>query len=308
MKSFEMPLELPIPHHLGFARDLTMNGSRDTQSEQTALWNGAAGRAWVDAQDVLDRLFSPFKDLLVEAVRAASARSVLDVGCGTGSTTIAIARSLEGTGSCLGVDISEPMITLARARNDRERAPAAFVIADAQVHAFAPASVDMIVSRFGVMFFSDPVQAFANLRRAAREGAQLRLIAWRSAAENPFMTTAERAAAPMLPDLPRRRPDGPGQFAFADRDHVHAILNHSGWSGIDIRPIDVDCSLLEQDLPRYVTRLGPVGLLLQDADDDTRARVAESVRSAYDPYVHGDEVRFTAACWMINASLRLRSA
>jgi SAM-dependent methyltransferase len=285
-----------------------MNGTHDTQREQTALWNGPAGRAWVDAQHVLDRLFAPFTDLLVEAVRAASARSVLDVGCGTGSTTIAIARSLEGTGHCLGVDISEPMITRARARAERERAPAEFVIADAQVHGFEPASVDMIVSRFGVMFFGDPVQAFANLRRAAREGAQLRLIAWRSAAENPFMTTAERAAAPMLPDLLPRRPDGPGQFAFADRDRVHAILNHGGWSGIDIRPIDVGCSLLEQDLSRYVTRLGPVGLLLQDADDDTRARVAESIRSAYDPYVHGDEVRFTAACWMINASLRARSA
>jgi len=280
-----------------------MNATHDAQSEQTARWNGPAGRAWVEAQHVLDRLFTPFEDLLVEAVRATSVRSVLDVGCGTGSTTIAIARSLDGTGRSLGVDISEPMITLARARAEQERVPAAFVIADAQVYAFEPASVDMFVSRFGVMFFSDPVQAFANLRRAAREGAQLRLIAWRSAAENPFMTTAERAAAPLLPNLPPRRPDGPGQFAFADRDSVHAILNHSGWSGIDIRPIDVDCSLGEQDLSRYVTKLGPVGLLLQDADEATRARVAESIRGAYDPYVHGDQVRFTAACWMISASL-----
>jgi SAM-dependent methyltransferase len=285
-----------------------MNATNDTQIEQTARWNGAAGRAWVDAQQVLDRLFTPFEDLLVDAVRTASARSVLDVGCGTGSTTIAIARSPEGIGSCLGVDISEPMIAFARTRAEQERAPAQFVVADAQVYAFEPASVDIIVSRFGVMFFSDPVQAFANLRRAAHEGAQLRLVAWRSAVENPFMTTAERAAAPMLPNLPPRRPDGPGQFAFGDRDHVHDILNRSGWSGIDIQPIDVDCSLREQDLSRYVTRLGPVGLILQDADDDTRARVAESIRSAYDPYVHGDEVRFTAACWMISANLRSRSA
>jgi SAM-dependent methyltransferase len=285
-----------------------MNAPDDTQREQTALWNGPAGRAWVDAQHVLDRLFTPFENLLVEAVRAASARAVLDVGCGTGSTTIAIARSLEGAGSSLGVDISGPMITLARARAEREHAQAAFVVADAQVYAFEPASVDMIVSRFGVMFFSDPVRAFANLRRAAREGAPLRLIVWRSAAENPFMTTAERAAAAMLPNLPPRRPDGPGQFAFADRDHVHGILNHSGWSDIDIQPIDVGCSLREDDLSRYVTRLGPVGLLLQDADDATRARVAESIRSAYDPYVQGDQVRFTAACWMIGASLRSESA
>jgi SAM-dependent methyltransferase len=278
-----------------------MNTTHDTTSEQTALWNGAAGRAWVEAQHVLDRLFSPFEDLLVAAVRAASARSVLDVGCGTGSTTLAVARALDANGRCLGIDLSEPMIALARARAARERIPAEFVCADVQVHAFEPDSVDMILSRFGVMFFADPVQAFSNLRRAARDGAELRCIAWRSAADNPFMTTAERAAAPLLPNMPPRRADGPGQFAFADRDRVHAILHESEWTGIDIRPIDVACTLSEQDLFRYVTRLGPVGLMLQDADDDTRARVGESIRGAYDPYVHGDQVRFTAACWMVTA-------
>jgi SAM-dependent methyltransferase len=113
-----------------------MNTTHDTASEQTALWNGAAGRAWVEAQQLLDRLFTPFEDLLVAAVRAASARSVLDVGCGTGSTTIAVARALGSPGRCLGVDISEPMITLARARAARERVPAEFVLADAQVHTF----------------------------------------------------------------------------------------------------------------------------------------------------------------------------
>jgi SAM-dependent methyltransferase len=279
-----------------------MNTTDDTQREQTALWNGAAGRAWVDAQDVLDRLFTPFETVLVDAVRAASARSVLDVGCGTGSTTLAIARARGGAGLCLGIDISEPMITLARARAAREQARAEFVLADAQVHTFEPASVDMIVSRFGVMFFSDPVQAFSNLRRAARPGAAVRLIAWRSAAENPFMTTAERAAAPMLPDLPPRRPDGPGQFAFADRDRVRAILDESGWSGIELAPLDVTCTLPQPDLVRYVTRLGPVGLMLQEADEDLRARVGESIRSAFDPYVHGDHVRFVAACWLISAT------
>jgi SAM-dependent methyltransferase len=287
--------------------DRTMNTTQDS-SEQRALWNGAAGRAWVDAQHVLDGLFSPFETLLVEAARAASARSVLDVGCGTGSTTIAVARALDSTGRCLGVDVSEPMITLARARAAQERVPAEFVLADAQVHTFEPASVDMIMSRFGVMFFSDPVQAFSNLRRAAREGAQLRLIAWRSAAENPFMTTAERAAAPLLPNMPPRRSDGPGQFALADRDGVHAMLHESGWIGIDIRPLDVACALPEQDLFRYVTRLGPVGLILQDADEDTRARIGESIRSAYDPYMHGDQVRFTAACWMISATCQAGAA
>lgn len=278
-----------------------MDTTHDTASEQKALWNGAAGRAWVDAQAVLDRLFEPLERRLVEAVTAASPRAVLDVGCGTGSTTLAIARALGPQGRTIGVDLSEPMIALARSRAEQQRAAAEFICADAQTHGFEPSMVDMITSRFGVMFFSDPAQAFSNLRHAARRDGQLRLIVWRSAEENPFMTTAERAAAPLLPDLPPRRPDGPGQFAFANRDHVHAILHTSRWSDIEFAPLDVVCTLAEADLARYATRLGPVGMFLQNAEAETRARIAAAVRSAYDPFVHGDEVRFTAACWMIGA-------
>ena len=278
-----------------------MGATHETESEQRALWNGVAGRAWVDAQELLDRLFTPFERLLVQTVTSVSARSVLDVGCGTGSTTLAVARALGAGGRCLGIDISEPMTALAQARAAQQRLPAQFICADAQTHPFEPAAVDMIMSRFGVMFFSDPVQAFSNLRRAAREQARLVFIAWRSADDNPFMTTAERAAAPLLPDLPPRRPGAPGQFAFADRDRVHTILHESGWNGIDVQPLDVECALSETDLVRYVTRLGPVGLILHDADENTRARVVEAVRGAFDPYVHGDQVRFTAACWMVSA-------
>jgi hypothetical protein len=115
------------------------------------------------------------------------------------------------------------------------------------------------------------------------------------------MTTAERAAAPLLPNLPARRPGAPGQFAFADRGHVERILARSGWSDVEVGPIDVACSLPEAGLSTYLSRLGPVGLFLQDADGETRARVGETVRAAFAPYVHGAEVRFVAACWMISA-------
>jgi SAM-dependent methyltransferase len=270
-------------------------------SEQSKLWNGASGRAWVDAQEVLDRVFSPFEALLGDAVTATSPHVVLDVGCGTGATTLAVARRLGSNGSCIGIDISQPMTTLAKARAERERLPARFICADAQTYAFEPASVDAIMSRFGVMFFDDPVRAFANLRQAGRAGTQLRVIAWRTAADNPFMTTAERAAAPLLPNLPPRRADAPGQFAFGHADRVRGILEQSGWADIDIQPIDVACTLPESELRGYLTRLGPVGVALQDADDATRSRVFETVRAAFDPYVHGADVRFTAACWMIGA-------
>jgi SAM-dependent methyltransferase len=281
-----------------------MDKTHETGGEQTALWNGPGGQAWVENQELLDRVLKPFEGLLVEAVSVESRGrmlEVLDVGCGAGATTIALARSLAEQGRCTGIDISSPMIAAARAGAERQRTPARFICADAQVHAFEPGRFDMIVSRFGVMFFGDPVRAFANLRQSARDGASLRFVAWRSAAENPFMTTAERAAAPLLPNLPPRQPDAPGQFAFANSDRIRGILTDSGWTEIDIQPVDVECSLPEPELVRYVTRLGPVGLALQNADEQTRARIADAIRPAFDRYVRGDEVRFTAACWIVSA-------
>lgn len=281
-----------------------MDATHQTYNEQATLWNGRAGRAWVETQGLLDQMFKPLEDLLVAAVCASSGGRVLDVGCGTGSTTLAVARRLGVNGHCTGIDISRPMIAAARARAEREGAPASFIQADAQIHALEPASFDVIISRLGVMFFDDSGRAFANLRRSSRDDARLQFIAWRGAAENPFMTTAERAAAPLLPNLPARRPDAPGQFAFADRDRVYSILDASGWAEIDIRAIDVACSLPEQELVRYLTRLGPVGLILHEADDQTRALVIETIRAAFDSYVHAGEVRFTAACWMVGAQCR----
>jgi ubiquinone/menaquinone biosynthesis C-methylase UbiE len=278
-----------------------MSTKQRVADEQAALWNGDAGRAWVETQEVVDGLFRPFEEQLVEAVRASSARRVLDVGCGTGATTLAIARSLGASGRCVGVDVSEPMLALARARAERERVPAIFIRADAEMHAFEPGGCDIIVSRFGVMFFEDFVRAFTNLRRAGRDGAELRLIAWRSPGENPFMTTAERAAAPLLPNMPPRRSDAPGQFAFGDRTRVERILEQSGWAEIDVQPIDVPLTLAEKDLNLYLTRLGPLGRTLTDADEQTRTRVLAQVRHAFEVYVHGDEVRFDAACWTISA-------
>jgi SAM-dependent methyltransferase len=232
-----------------------MDVTHQTNDEQATLWNGLGGRAWVETQDLLDQVLKPLEDLLVEAVFAGSGSRVLDVGCGTGCTTIAVAP-----------------------------------------HAFEPASFDMIISRLGVMFFDDPVRAFVNLHRAASGDAELRFIAFRSAAENPFMTTAERAAAPLLPNVPARRPDAPGQFAFADKRRVGSILQESGWVDIDVHPIDVACTLPEKELVGYFTRLGP-----EEADDRTRTQVIKTVRAAFDPYVNGAEIRFTAACWMVGA-------
>ena len=275
--------------------------ARQANSEQAALWNDSSGRAWIDTQELLDELFRPFEKLLTDAVAAKSPVSVLDVGCGTGAVSLAIQQLLGARGRSVGIDISAPMIAAARDRAARAGAAAEFIAGDAQTHAFEPASFDLIVSRFGVMFFDDSVAAFRNLRRAAKKHAELRLLAWRGPQENPFMVTAEHAAKPLLPQLPTRDPDAPGQFAFAGRDRVAGILADSGWSDIDIQPVDVDCRFPAHELQRYFSQLGPLARFLRGADEATRTRIIDAVRKAFDAYVHADEVRFTAACWMIAA-------
>lgn len=288
--------EVDLTWHL-----ITMNSTPDRNTEQSQLWNGPSGRVWVESQALLDHTFAPLEDLLVDTAATLSPRRVLDVGCGTGATTLAVARRLGPYAQCVGIDISEPMLRLAAARAEREHSSARFLRADAQTHPFEAAAFDLILSRFGVMFFDDPVAAFANLRRALAPGGALRLLAWRSAADNPFMTAAEYAVAPLVPNVPPRKADGPGQFAFADASRVRDILDQSGWTGVGITPIDVECGFPARDLDAYLTRLGPVGRVLEEAAEPERMRLLAAIRPAFDAYVHGAVVRFNAACWMVMA-------
>jgi SAM-dependent methyltransferase len=279
-----------------------MPEAQQANRDQATLWNETSGPVWVEMQATLDAMLQPFGTLLIEHALNDETRSVLDIGCGAGWTTFAAARRVGQSGACVGVDVSAPLIDQATKRLRDERLDnVSFVRADAQTHAFEPHRFDAVISRFGVMFFDDPVAAFANIKRAARPGGTLAFVAWRSPAENPFMTTASRAAAPLLPDLPKPDPNAPGQFAFADGDKVRRILESSGWKSIDTRPIDVSSSVPERELLTYVTKLGPVGLALKEVDQQTRARTIEVVHAAFAPFIRDGAARFSTACWLVTA-------
>lgn len=277
-----------------------MQHTQQANDDQFEYWNGGAGRAWVEMRPVLDRVFEPFTALLVSNI-PESTRNVLDIGCGAGDTTLAIARSLHDRGRATGVDISQPLIAAAQRRASDESVSATFICADAGTYPFERASFDLLISRFGVMFFNEPVRAFANLQRAVRPNAELRCLVWRGPEENPFMTTGERAARPFLPVIPCRVPDAPGQFAFADKDRVTSILTQSNWTSIDVRPHQVACAFPANELTRYFTNLGPLGRALEGVTDPRRAEIIATVRHAFDSFVVGDQVRFEAACWMVTA-------
>jgi SAM-dependent methyltransferase len=273
-------------------------------NEMSTLWNGAGGNAWVDLAPILDQMFRGFEMRLADAAEARGAQRVLDVGCGTGATTMAIARRLGPGAQCTGVDISAPMIGAAVARPADGFPAPEFIVADAAEYPFEEGGYDFLTSRFGVMFFADPVAAFANLRRTVAPGGGLRFFAWRQPEDNPFMAAGARATRHLLPEMPGRNPRAPGQFAFAEAEWVDEILTASGWEGIEVEPVDVPCAFPESGLLGYLTRLGPVGQALDGADERTRGEVVDALREAYEPYIDGDEVRFTAGCWSIGAQSR----
>jgi SAM-dependent methyltransferase len=269
--------------------------------EQSEFWNGAGGDAWVAMQPVMDRVLVGFEELLADAAAERRAERVLDVGCGVGATTLAIARRLGSGASCTGVDISAPMVEAAKERVAFDDDPPRFLLADAATHRFEKGEFDLLVSRFGVMFFADPVAAFARLREAIEIGGGLRFICWRPPEENPFMTTGARAVAHLLPEMPPREPGEPGPFAFAEKGRAAEVLAGAGWGGIEVEPVDVPCALPESDLSRYLAQIGPIGSALREADDAKRAEVLNLARAAYRPFVNGAEVRFTARCWSVGA-------
>ncbi|WP_420916938.1 class I SAM-dependent methyltransferase [Pandoraea sputorum] len=280
---------------------MTENANHD----QSELWNGRSGSAWVDNRAALDQMFVPLARFLIDRARDVAQQTpsgrLLDVGCGTGGATLALSTALGHPWRLTGADISAPMIETARTRAAHARAPVEFLCTDVQTHVFAQAHFDLIVSRLGVMFFDDPIAAFANLRASARPGAALHTLVWRGPSENPFMTVAERTAAPLLCGLPPRQPGAPGQFGFADRERVAAILSSAGWVDVRLEPVQFDCTFAQADLRDYASRLGPVGLALAGLDPAKREPVVDAIVDAYAPFVAQGEVRFTSACWHLSA-------
>ena len=158
-------------------------------------------------------MLRPVSDLLMAAAGAKPGERVIDVGCGCGATTIDFAARVRHGGEVLGLDVSEPMLARARERASQDL-PVRFVHADATVHDFAPDWADLIVSRFGVMFFADPARSFANLRKGLKRGGRLAFACWREAKQNPFFIVPLREARKHAPPLPEMGPEEPGPFAL----------------------------------------------------------------------------------------------
>ena len=276
-------------------------------TDQAERWNSGEDMAhWIDNQARYDRMNEPFTALILQAAALRPGGHVLDVGCGCGGTTLAAAR-LFAPGQAGGIDLSGPM--LARARADAEAAGlgnAVFRQGDAQVHPLEPARFDTVMSRFGTMFFADPVAAFANVRSAARPGGRLVFVCWQPLAANQWLLVPLAALAEYVPPPAGfGSGDGPGMFAFADPDRVRPILAAAGWRDIEItsehKSILVGGGGSVDDAVWFLRTASMGRMMLAGADADTTDRAVASVRAALAPYADADGVHLDAAVWLVQA-------
>jgi len=274
-------------------------------AEQIRYWNEQAGPKWVAQQAQLDAQLAALGERAMDRAAIAAGESILDVGCGCGASALELTRRTGDTGSVLGVDISAPMLELARRRAEEAGArKLRFELADAQTHQFPTASHDVVFSRFGVMFFADPVAAFANLRRVLKPGGRLAFVCWQALPLNPWMAVALGAVAQHVP-LPPPAPSAPGPFAFADHERVAGILEQAGFAEIGFDAAEDEMTVggttdLDQAVA-FVLMLGPTSALLAGADQAVRTRVVAAVRAALAPYHGPAGVRMASATWIVRA-------
>jgi SAM-dependent methyltransferase len=277
-------------------------------TDQIIYWNGEAGRRWAERDDFMARLLAPLADALLDYAGIEGSQRALDIGCGGGSQSVALAQRLGAGASVLGVDISTPLLEVARRKTDSVGSGHArldFLQADAADYAFAAASFDLLFSRFGVMFFTDPETAFSNLRQALRPDGRLVFCCWQSLADNDWVRIPLQAALPHVPAPVIPDPSEPGPFAFADADRVRRILQSSGFCAIEIhshRPrINFGESPSVLDSAREITLIGPVSRLVIEQPAKTLEAVYASVAEALEPFYQQGQLSLPGAVWFVSA-------
>ncbi len=274
-------------------------------AEQIRYWNELAGPKWVAHTQIIDKPITSLGLRAMERAAIAPGERVLEVGCGCGTTTLEIARRVGTRGAVTGVDISTVMLEKAQQiMRDAGVTNVRFENADAQTHPFAAASFDVVFSRFGVMFFTDPDAAFANLRAALRPGGRLAFVCWQALEHNEWMLVPLAAALQHVPPPPLPPPGAPGPFSFADPERVRGILSRAGFVDIACDAVTevltLDAGGLDQTID-FILQMGPTGHLLREASPHLLPLVADAVRTAVAPFVTPDGVRMSSAAWIVSA-------
>ena len=274
--------------------------------QQATYWTQAAGPQWVQQQVMFDQMLTHFGGAALAALAAQPGERVLDIGCGTATTTLAIADAVGPTGWVIGADISTTMIEAARL-HAATRPNVSFVVADAQTDRIAPLDdpADAAFSRFGVMFFSDPVAAFTNIAANVRSGGRLAFVCWQLEDKNEWISLPASIMRSFTPEPLLPPNNAPGPFAFHDPERVRSVLTGAGWQTVHIEPFSAPTTMgAGQGLDAAVGQsmnTSPGQALRKQVDDATFARAAEAVRSALSEHMLGGAVTFPGNVWIVTA-------
>ena len=276
----------------------------DPNSLQSEYWRSA--QKWVDHQVQLDAVMQPVLDRLLVEATLQPGEKVLDIGCGTGASTMAAARIVGPSGQVTGADISEIMLDLAHERTLQSGLPnISYEAGDAQTLAFPKAGYDQIISRFGVMFLADPVAAFRNIASALKPCGRMTFLAWAGPNGNPWFSVPSKAAAEVLGKPAPSDPYAPGPMAFQDRSHVTSILETAGWRDIAFREVAVKLTPQGSvaEIADFATRLGPATRIIEEfegSEADIR-EISAKVARELARFDDGDAVRVPAALNLVQA-------
>lgn len=279
---------------------------RTENAQQIAQWNGAQGWQWATLQSDIDKIVAPFGAAALRAAAAQAGERVIDIGCGCGDTSMELAHLVGTQGAVHGVDVSQPMLDVAR---DRARhvghGHLAFLQADAS-HAELPTSQDLLYSRFGVMFFELPDAAFVHLRKSLRPGGRLAFVCWRTPRDNPWAMAPLMAARKALgvTSAPAD-PTAPGPFAFADEQRVRAILGGAGFSDIGLERFDAAISLgaSSQAAAERAVSFGPAAHLIKEAGAEHLKTIQDAIESSLSAHAAPDgSVSLAGSTWVVTAS------
>jgi SAM-dependent methyltransferase len=275
-------------------------------ADQIAEWNGALGQRWADSQREIDSLVAVFGQAALNRAAAQARERVIDVGCGCGDTTLELARSVGQAGSVLGIDVSQPMLAVARDRASLAGWPhLTYREADASASEL-PDETDLVFSRFGVMFFGEPVSAFRHLRRSMRPHGRCVFVCWRAPRDNSWAMTPLVAARKAMGITPAPAdPHAPGPFAFADDGRLRAILSHAGFDQIDVQRFDAPVLLgpTPRAAAENAVRVGPTSRLVREVGSENLPTILDAVESALGELAsHDGQVRLNGSTWIVAAS------
>lgn len=279
----------------------------ETQTAPTHDWNGDSGNRWAANLERLDLMLDDFGRAAIEAARAQPGEHIIDIGCGSGTSSFVLADQTGAAGHVLGVDISEQLVDIARAAAPAG-APIEFRCADAATAPLPARRFDLLFSRFGVMFFDDPVAAFAHMRQTLKPGGRLAFVCWRGAQENDWVRLPMAAIRDIVQPV-AADPNAPGPFAFGDRDRLIDILGQAGFFDVEVAPFDAAISYGRgatreaaiDDALDMAFQVGPLSRALADQPDEIQARAATAVRRALAERPGDTSVLIGGATWVVTA-------